>query len=193
MNISSHRYIGKPGGWLLIFVGIVILVGIVATIVGSVESGETGEAASSEALSMLGMMPSFSLVDVEGNTVSSDDFVGKTLVVNAWATWCPFCVDELPDFATVAAEFGDEVTVIAINRRESQGEVEAFLEELAIGEGIVFLFDPSDSFYQSIGGFAMPETLFVDAAGEIRIHKRGPMELSEIREKAQAVLGAAAP
>jgi len=36
--------------------------------------------------------------------------------------------------------------------------------------------------YKSIGGFSMPETIFVNSNGEIVVHKRGPMELGEMRE-----------
>ena len=48
---------------------------------------------------------------------------------------------------------------------------------------MIFLLDSSDSFYRSIGGFTMPETLFVDGGGNILLHKRGPMTLDEMRQK----------
>jgi len=63
--------------------------------------------------------PDFSLEDLDGNMVSLSDFRGQNLVINSWATWCPFCVTELPDFAALQKEFGDQIVVIAINRQES--------------------------------------------------------------------------
>jgi hypothetical protein len=52
----------------------------------------------------------------------------------------------------------------------------------------VLLLDPADSFYQSIGGFSMSETVFVDKDGFIREHKRGPMDVQEMRERIQKIL-----
>jgi len=132
--------------------------------------------------------PSFSLVDYEGNTVTSDDFPGKVLVVNAWATWCPFCVDELPDFGELQEAFPDEIVVIAIDRAESLERARSFSDNLGVTDKMLFLLDPRDSFYRSIGGFSMPETIFVDSDGNIRIHKRGPMDFNEMKDRVESIL-----
>lgn len=133
--------------------------------------------------------PTFALKDYDGNDVSSGDFGDKILVVNSWAAWCPFCVDELPDFGELQAAFPDEVQVIAINRAESLSVAKEYTDRFNLTDKYVFLLDPNDSFYKSIGGFSMPETLFVDQEGNIRIHKRGPMEFSEMKEKINSILG----
>lgn len=54
-----------------------------------------------------------------------------------------------------------------------------------IGSGTAFLLDPEDAYYRAIGGFAMPEILFVDRDGTIRSHKRGPMEREEFRRRVE--------
>ncbi|MBI4085057.1 MAG: TlpA family protein disulfide reductase [Candidatus Liptonbacteria bacterium] len=127
--------------------------------------------------------PDFSLKDFEGKTVRLADFAGKPLIVNSWAAWCPFCRKELVDFAAAQKEFGNKVVVIAIDRAEAREVAKKYTDELGVTEDIIFLLDPSDSFYQSIGGFSMPETLFVDSDGSVVFHKRGPMDIDEIREK----------
>ena len=108
------------------------------------------------------MVPEFSGEDFEGNIVSLSDFRGKPIVVNSWAVWCPFCIDELPEFARLQEEFEDEIVVIVIDRAESKEKQIPYLEDLEVAGKLVFLLDPGDSFYRSIGGFSMPETLFVD-------------------------------
>jgi cytochrome c biogenesis protein CcmG, thiol:disulfide interchange protein DsbE len=133
--------------------------------------------------------PNFTLEDIDGNTVSLSDFAGKTVVVNSWATWCPFCVDEIPDFVSLQKEFGDEIVVIAIDRQESLEKSKAFTDDLGATDGMLYLLDPKDSFYKSIGGFSMPETIFVDEDQNIIIHKRGPMELPEMIAKTNQTLG----
>lgn len=129
------------------------------------------------------MMPSFELVSIDGEVVSSESLVGVPLVVNVWATWCPFCKNELPYFAQLQREYGDSVRVIAIDRGESEEEVRAYLEGRGLEDDIIFLQDPDDEFYRAIGGISMPETLFIDTDGSIAIHKRGPMALSEMQTK----------
>lgn len=132
--------------------------------------------------------PNFSLQDYNGKTVSLADFVGQPLVLNSWAAWCPFCRKELPDFVTVQKEFGDKVVVISINRQESLSTAKGYTDAQGTSKELIFLLDPDDLFYRSIGGFSMPETIFVDKDGFIREHKRGPMDLNEIRQKIQKIL-----
>lgn len=127
--------------------------------------------------------PNFALKDYDGNAVTLSQFAGRPVVVNAWAAWCPFCREELKDFAAVQEEFGNRVIIIAIDRAEPLETAQRYTDELGVTGKMIFLLDPSDSFYQSIGGFSMPETIFVDAAGQIVFHKRGPMKVEEIRER----------
>jgi len=132
--------------------------------------------------------PDFQLKDYNGNEVRLSSFQGKVAVVNSWAVWCPFCRDELDDFGALQEEFKDTIVVIAIDRAESLEKAKGFTDSLGVTDKMVFLLDPRDSFYQSIGGFSMPETIFVDKDGNIRIHKRGSMELSEMRERVLSIL-----
>ncbi|MEK7193477.1 MAG: TlpA disulfide reductase family protein [Patescibacteria group bacterium] len=132
--------------------------------------------------------PDFALQDYTGKTVRLGDFAGKPLVVNSWAAWCPFCRKELIDFAIAQKEFGNNVVIIAIDRAESREIAKKYTDELGVTNDLIFLLDPSDSFYQSIGGFSMPETIFVDKNGNIVERKRGPMDINEIRQKIQKLL-----
>lgn len=131
--------------------------------------------------------PNVSLKDYNGTTVNLSDFRGKALVINAWAAWCPFCRQELSDFSTVQKEFGDRITIIAIDRAETKEVAKSYTDALGVTD-IVFLLDPSDSFYQSIGGFSMPETIFVDTNGVVVLHKRGPMHVQEMRDTIHQLL-----
>lgn len=133
-------------------------------------------------------VPQFSLKDYNGNEIELEDLQGKILVINSWAVWCPFCREELSDFIKLQQEFQEEIIVIAINRAESLEKGKGFTDSIGITDEIIFLLDPSDSFYASIGGFSMPETLFVDRQGNIKIHKRGPMQFEEMKEKIISLL-----
>ena len=134
-------------------------------------------------------MPALEFADTEGVGVRLADFAGTPLVINTWATWCPFCVKELSDFAAIQKEFGTAVKIIAINRAQAHGAALAYIAERGIArDEFLFLLDPKDAWYQETGGFSMPETIFVDAAGFIRAHVRGPMEQEEMRRRIQKII-----
>lgn len=189
---------------LLIIIGIVIVGGIVWFTISrtgqnpssSPTPNTTIEQPSSQVQSLPDRQagnkaPNFHLQDYSGKTISLSDFAGKPLVINSWAAWCPFCKEELPNFAAAQKEFGDRVTFIAIDRAESLNVAKGYTNSQGTTGKLVFLLDPSDSFYQSIGGFSMPETIFVDKDGNIVDHKRGPMDLNEIRERTQKIIPSA--
>lgn len=172
----------------LIIVVVVVLLGGGFLLLNNSGDNSSFESSGSVTRSENDKVPEFSFPDYDGNIVSSTDYAGKPIVVNSWATWCPFCVDELPDFVTVQEEFGDAVTIISIDRAESSAQAKTYTDDLGVTDGLVFLLDADDKFYQAIGGFSMPETLFVDSDGNIVEHKRGPMKLPEIREKIQSLI-----
>lgn len=149
-------------------------------------TGDTATPTRQEA--QLEKAPNFSLQDYNGKTVNLSDFAGKPIVINSWASWCPFCRQEIPDFVTAQKEFGDKVVIIAIDRAESVGVAKGYTDQQGTTNNLIFLLDQPDSFYQSIGGFSMPETIFVDKNGNIVDHKRGPMDINEIRQKISKIL-----
>lgn len=135
-----------------------------------------------------GKVLALSFKDYEGNTVTLSQFADKPLVVNSWAAWCPFCREELKDFSAAQKEFGDSVVIIAIDRAEGLQTAKSYSDDLGVTQDLVLLLDPNDSFYRTIGGFSMPETIFINREGNIVDHKRGPMKLPEIKERIQKIL-----
>jgi len=169
---------------------IIIIFGAGFWFINKPSSGsEKNDSSKTETVKTFVKMKPFTLLDYDGNEISSDNFKGKALVVNSWAAWCPFCVKELSDFVELQKKYGDNVVVIAIDRAESLEKAKRFTDSLGVSDGIVFLLDTKDSFYKSIGGFSMPETIFVDTDGNILVHKRGPMELSEMSDNVEKIIG----
>lgn len=168
----------------IVIIGIIVLLAIGGGILLLAQGGTPAEHTSQGTERQLADL---TLEDYQGNQVPLSGFIGKPLVVNAWAAWCPFCVKELPDFVSLQQEF-PEIVVVAIDRAESLNTAKSYTDDLGITEDLVFLLDRSDSFYKSIGGFSMPETLFVDAEGNVQDHKRGPMDLQEMKTRLQTIL-----
>ena len=125
-----------------------------------------------------------------GEPLDLSRYIGEgVVVINSWASWCPFCVNELPDFAALAEEYKSQgVTVIAINRKEDARTAGNFIKTLDNLNDIIFALDPEDAFYDVIGGFTMPETIFYATNGSIAVHKRGFMTLEEMRLHTETAL-----
>ena len=175
----------------IVIIVLLAIVGIGAgIIIFSGGDNDPNVVSSEETMGMGGeMAPAFALKNYEGEEISSDSFLGKPHILNTWAVWCPFCVEELKDFAKLQEEFGDAITIVSINRAESLSKAKTYTDDLGVSDSIVFLMDPSDSFYKSIGAFTMPETLFVSAEGKVLRHKRGFMRLAEMEQAVRDLFG----
>lgn len=128
------------------------------------------------------------LKDYEGHDVRLSQFKREVLVVHAWATWCTYCADELKNLATLKKKYGDSIVILAPNRAESVQTAKPFTDALNLGDSITYLLDPDDAFYKSIGGYAMPETLFINDRGEVFFQQRGPMNIGEVEQKINALI-----
>ena len=119
--------------------------------------------------------------DLEGNSITLTDYFGQILVVSSWGSWCPACTVDLPLLSTLAESHKDDgVKILAINRSEPATTAERFLRTVNATTGVLLVLDPDDRFYKSIGGYAMPETIFYDRSGNIVYHAHGSISLDEM-------------
>ncbi len=117
--------------------------------------------------------PDFSLKDVNGNTVHLSDFKGKVVVLNFWATWCPPCRKELPDFAELQSELGGKgVQFIGIALDDDGlSKVKPFVASAKIPYPILL---PDASLVKNYGEMnVIPVTFLIDRKGVIRTHYVG--------------------
>jgi len=122
----------------------------------------------------------FALSDLEGNQVALDQFIGRPVIVNYWATWCGPCRIEMPHLQnTFAARQDDGLAILALDQDETAEEVSGFFDEF----GLTFtpLLDEGNTTSENYGvGRILPTTFFINAAGEISAIHRGPMTQSQI-------------
>lgn len=126
--------------------------------------------------------------DLEGRDVDLSGAQGEIVIATSWASWCPQCAGELQLLNDVAAERNDDrVQVFALNRMEPKHQAQRFMSTLPDLPRVTFVLDNQDHFFSSVDGYAMPETIFYNQAGEIVLHKRGNLT----REEAVAALDTA--
>ncbi|MFM2339443.1 MAG: hypothetical protein RLZZ360_79 [Candidatus Parcubacteria bacterium] len=128
--------------------------------------------------------------DMNGVAVQFNETVGEGVIyVNTWASWSPLSRDELIALNEVAGEFKDKpITFIALNRRESTAQAQAFLATLPPLPNLTVVIDSTDEFYHEIDGYAMPETVLYTRAGELWRHERQPQSSDSIRSLARELL-----
>jgi thiol-disulfide isomerase/thioredoxin len=110
-----------------------------------------------------GTAPDFTLVDLEGNSVSLSDYRGTPVMINFWATWCPPCRAEMPLIQDFQDRYVDEFVVLAVNGGETAQEVEAFVTEQ--GFNMVFLLDPEFAVAEQFQVRGFPTSIFISAEG----------------------------
>ena len=115
-------------------------------------------------------LPNFTLNTLDGKELSLTDFRGTPVLVNFWATWCTFCVNEMPDLQR--AFENENVVILGVNRAET---IEKQLDFLKNNLRITYpiLLDPSDSLARAFGVTIMPTTFVLNSEGIVIQHKLG--------------------
>jgi len=106
----------------------------------------------------------FNLNNLDGEDIALSDHLGKAVMVNFWATWCPPCRNEMPIIQNFAAVHPDQLVVLAINAGEGSPEVENFVNSHNL-DAINFLLDPTNSVSDLYRVPGLPTSLFIDAEG----------------------------
>lgn len=108
-------------------------------------------------------MPEVALRDASGAPVQLQDYVGKPVVINLWATWCPPCRREMPVLAEAQAA-NSEITFLFVNQGEGAEEIQRFLAHSKLELNNVLL-DSGGRLGQRVGSMSLPTTLFYSAQG----------------------------
>jgi thiol-disulfide isomerase/thioredoxin len=111
-----------------------------------------------------------------GEEVSISDYQGKTVILNFWASWCPPCIDEMPEFEALHKKLDPEETVIlALNvtdgQRETKKTANKFLETENIDLNV--LYDEELNGATEFGISVIPQTYVIDKEGFVQFGLMG--------------------
>ena len=135
--------------------------------------------------------PDFTVLDANGKKTRLSDNFGKPIVINFWATWCPPCKRELPDFDKLCTEYGDKVVFMMVNLTDGRRDTVDGTKNFVSKNGYTFpvYFDTEYNGADAYNVSSIPQTTFIDANGNVYTTRIGAMNETVIRSYINALLG----
>lgn len=142
------------------------------------QKGEEGENEKTRA-------PDFTVYDADGSAVMLSDFFGKPIVLNFWASWCPPCKGEMPEFDAIHGQAGGEVTFMMVDLVDGQRETEEKGAQYVKEKGFTFpvYYDLDGEAAQKYGISSIPRTYFIDKEGYIETWVEGAIDGKTLQKK----------
>lgn len=135
--------------------------------------------------------PGWSLPDLNGKMVKLSDFKGKVVVLNFWATYCPPCIAEIPDFIEVQKEFrGQPVAIIGVSLDSVQpSEVAAFVKKQDINYTILIGTEEVGDKYSP--NSIIPVTFIIKPDGKVADKQEGAVSKAYLESHIKELLPSA--
>lgn len=158
---------------------------LLAAVTAGVAFWGAGLSASALAKVEVQEIPRIELARLQGGTVALNSFIGKPLVINLWATWCPPCRREMPTLRDAQRQYKDIVFIFA-NQGESADTVRGFLDD---GQLLLdnVLLDATMSMGRETGSLALPTTLFFSEKGVLVERRVGELSAASLSDKLRSL------
>ncbi len=112
------------------------------------------------------MAPKFSLSDLSGRRVSLDQFRGKIVMLDFWATWCGPCRLTMPVLENLQKEYPKDLTLLAINVAEDPDLVRSYVKKQNIASTV--LLDEDGKVGEAYQSDSIPMQVLIDKQGIVR-------------------------
>jgi cytochrome c biogenesis protein CcmG, thiol:disulfide interchange protein DsbE len=159
--------------WTLLIL-LTLAVGMLWIWVSRVPAGDTPSEGSLPPAPVVGHpAPDIMLPALSGGDFKLSEQRGKPVVLNFWATWCPPCRAELPEFRSANERYASQVAIVGVNQAEPAETVAKLATELGITFPVPL--DQRGNVSRAYGVRSLPTTFFIDRSGVIRQIHAGPL------------------
>ena len=136
--------------------------------------------------------PAFSLKNLSGEEVKLESFLGKVLILNFWAVYCPPCRDEIPSLINLKKKFaGNGLEIVGISVDQNPDKVSEFVTEQQIPFPVLM---GTKEVSQAFGGInAIPTTFLIDRNLNIVKKHIGLVEQKTFEEELRQLFDGAVP
>jgi thiol-disulfide isomerase/thioredoxin len=123
----------------------------------------------------------FTLPDLEGKPVSLSDYRGKWVIVNYWATWCPPCLEEIPELVSLHEDNSDSLVVLGVDYEEVNT---AYLKEFVESHMMTYPVVRTEPVPMTALGpvMGLPTTYIISPDGERLARQEGPVTQADIEK-----------
>ena len=137
-----------------------VLVSVCLLLLGCGSSGKSESAAAM----------AITLPDLDGNSINVSSYQGQVIMLNFWATWCPPCRQEIPDFIELQKELGPKgLAIIGVSLDQAEvSEISGISRDLKINYPVLYAGGQADRIVKGLGDFSsIPTTFLIDRNGKI--------------------------
>ena len=118
---------------------------------------------------------------IDGQKIDIQNYVGKPLIVNFWASWCGPCLKELPHFKQINKKYGGDVTFLLISEENPE-------KIIPFKNSFDFEFVLSSKSFNSYGVNTWPTTYFYDSDGLLKDKVNGSLTLKDLEKKISKIM-----
>ena len=110
--------------------------------------------------------PNFSITADNGKAITAQDYGGKLLLLNFWATWCPPCIEEIPGLNEMARQLGPKgLVILGVSVDKDEKVYKQFLARNPLA--YLTARDPEQNINLSYGTIQYPESYLIDGNGKV--------------------------